>query len=207
MYNAENSEHSKAAFGIFRNKGEVRTARLILNSLGFTNSDIAIMYPPHPGAQDFPQRQRNEIKHGAMIGAVIGGVVLFSAAVILSARMSAIDLSTTSTNNPQFYQLIVLGLSGLLIGVILGAACGALAGIGIPVRAGLRYGDYVDAGGILMSVHVEDANKAHSAQETLEQAGAQDVNLIEEKQGWDLVFTKLIENQKPQQYPINVQHQ
>lgn len=205
MYKVENAGESKAAFGIFRNKSEVRSARLILNSLGFPNSDIAILYPPHPGAQDFPQRQRNEIKHGAMIGAVVGGVLLFAAAVILSARMSAIDLSTASTNNPRFYQLIVLGLLGMVSGAVLGAASGALVGIGIPARAGLRYGDYVDAGGILMSVHVENGDKAIAAQEVLERAGAQDVNLIKEKEGWDLVFTKIIENQKPHLGPINIE--
>ena len=204
MYNAEIMEHSKAAFGIFRRKSEVRTARLVLNSLGFTNSDIAIMYPPHPGPQDFSQHQGNEIKHGAMFGAIIGGVLLFAAAVVLSARMSAIELSSSSPNTPQFYHLIVLGFLGLISGVILGAACGALAGIGIPVRAGLRYGDYVDAGGILMSVHVEDANKAQAAQEILERSGAEDVNLIEEKEGWDLVFTKMTDNQKPQRTLITV---
>lgn len=206
MYRVENMEQSKAAFGIFKNNGEVRTARLILNSLGFTNSDIAILYPPHLGPQDFSQHQRNEVKHGAMIGAAIGGVLLFAAGVFLSARMSAIDLATSSPNNPQFYQLIVLGLVGLISGIILGAACGALAGIGIPERAGNRYGDYVDAGGILMSVHVDDANKAQAAQEILQRAGAQDVNLIQEKAGWDTVFTKIVRNQKPYENPIDVEH-
>lgn len=205
MYNVENSDQNKAAFGVFKKNSEVRTARQILNSLGFTNSDIAILYPPHPGPQDFSQHQRSEVKHGAMIGAAIGGVLLFATAIFLSARMSAIDLGTSSTNTPHFYQLIILGIVALIGGIILGAATGALAGIGIPQRAGNRYGDYVDAGGILMSVHVDDANKAHTAQEVLAQTGAQDIHLIKEKEGWDLVYTKIVHNKKTNSNPIDVE--
>lgn len=184
------TKNDKAVFGIFRNQSEVKFARSMLNARGFQNSEISIMYPNHPGDQDFSQNQRSELKNGAQLGAAIGAVLLFSAAVLFSARRSALDLSTTSTNTPQFYQLIVLCFLGLIIGAILGAACGALVGIGIPEPARNRYRDYVEAGGILMSVHAETENKRTSAQSVFEQSGAQDVNVINEKPCWDLVFSR-----------------
>ena len=194
MYNVETMNNSKAAFGIFRNLGEVRAARSILNSMGFANADIAVLYPPHKGAQDFPQRQQNSVKKGAIIGAAIGGIILFVVSVFLTAQMNSVTSLNSIYSPPRFSELMTLSLVGLFSGLILGAACGALAGAGIPERAGRRYGDYVDAGGILMSVHVDDAEKAHTAQVVLEHSGAQDINLIQEKEGWDMVYSKVVEN-------------
>lgn len=207
MYKVRNTNDNKAAFGIFRNPEEVRSARSILNSMGFTNSDIAVLYPQRKGPQDFPQRQQSSIKKGAIIGAAIGGIILFVVSIFLTAQINSINTLNSIYSPPRISELMTLSLVGLFSGIILGAACGALAGIGIPERAGKRYGDYLDAGGILMSIHVDGAEKAHTAQVVLEHSGAQDINLIQEKEGWDMVYSKVIQNtHHPKQPVMDVEH-
>lgn len=69
-------------------------------------------------------------------------------------------------------------------GAFLGAACGALVGIGTPVDAVQRFGFYLDEGGILVAVDVDglsDELKNH-AHQILEQTNAQDISLLNEEQ-------------------------
>jgi uncharacterized membrane protein len=206
MYNVKMLNDGKATFGIFKNLSEVRSARLILNSLGFANSDIAVLYPSRKGPQDFEQRRQMIIKKGALIGSAVGGVVFFVISIFMTAQMGALGALASINPPPNLWALMTLNVVGLFSGLILGAAAGAMVGMGIPERAARRYGDYVDAGGILMSVHVEDAEKAHAAQAVLERTGAQDVNLLKETDGWNLVYSKVSENQKDQKPSIDLEN-
>ncbi|MDZ4663074.1 MAG: hypothetical protein SGJ18_15790 [Pseudomonadota bacterium] len=185
----KNLEESKAAFGVFRTESEVSLAKDELHARGFTESNIAILYPPHRGPQDFPQRQRSLILTGALVGAAIGGPLLMVVSMLVS--MGAIPVMALQ-NLAVFPNQMLLVLGGLISGVVLGAASGALVGIGTPESAGKRYGDYVDSGGILMSVHVSSADEARQAKNVLDSSGAQDVTLLGENQGWETVYSKLL---------------
>lgn len=183
MNHQHTTDGSKAAFGIFRRRSEVSAAKAALSANGFSRSDISVLYPSHPGAKDFPSRQKSTVRTGAMMGAAIGGLIFFLIGVAVSLRNPIISESLLG-------QMLFV-IAGFIGGAIFGAAAGALVGIGTPQRAELRYGDYVDAGGILMSVHVDNAEQADKAQKTLEQTGAQDINLISEGQGWETVYGKI----------------
>ena len=185
MENKHMLDGSQAAFGIFRKKSEVSAAKVALSEKGFSSGDISILYPSHPGAKDFSSRQKSTVRTGAIIGAAIGGVLFLIIGFLVSMRaIPLLDLQDAASVPGSFFFMF----SGLVGGAIFGGAAGALIGIGTPQRAELRYGDYVDAGGILMSVHADSPEKASEAQRTLEKSGAQDINLITEGSGWETIY-------------------
>jgi len=188
MITNQRFEDRKATFGIFRRRAEVTAAESALKANGFVDSDIAVLYPPHRGPQDFPQRQRSSVGMGAMIGAGVGGLVFLVIGILVNMR--AVPLPTLQEQAMLPDQLMVV-LALTLGGMILGAGAGALVGIGTPQKASDRYSDYVDSGGILMSVHVDDTTEAHKAKEVLETTGAQDINLLKEGADWKAVYAKV----------------
>jgi hypothetical protein len=185
------NNRDKAVFGIYRGKSEIKVAKSELKSLGFPSADISILYPPHPGAQDFPQRQKSNVGKGALIGAIIGGVTLLViASLVNSDLIPSQDLHAATGVGGS----LLLSIVGILSGIGIGAACGALVGIGTPERAGQRYGDYVGAGGILMSVQVNNGDQEHQVKEVLDRTGAQDISVLKEGQGWDSVYSQILSN-------------
>jgi ethanolamine utilization protein EutP (predicted NTPase) len=52
---------------------------------------------------------------------------------------------------------------------------GALIGFGIPEYEAKKYEGFVTAGGILLSVHTDDAQTASRAKKILERTGAKDI--------------------------------
>jgi hypothetical protein len=154
----------KAAFGIFRRREEVGLARAALEAAGFRKRSISVLYPPHGGPQDFPQAQRTSVRTGAVMGAGIGALVLAIVGMIIGMRLPLASMRFSG----DLMNVGLLVLAFLVAGAVFGAGAGALVGIGTPESSANRYGDYVDSGGILMSVRVENAKQAHEAKETLE---------------------------------------
>lgn len=181
-------EESKAAFGVFRGRNEVSAAQSALVTNGFSRADISVMYPPRRERKDFLQLQKNSIRSGAFIGAAIGALVFLVVFIPMGMQTTYFNVAA---NSMMVSEQVLLVIGGLLGSVIFGAASGALVGIGTPQVASKRYGDYVDLGGILMSVHVNNSLEADRAKQVLEQNGAQDITLLKEGQSWETVYTSL----------------
>lgn len=180
----------KAAFGIFHRREEITTARAALRAAGFRKRAISVLYPPHGGSQDFPQAQRTSVRTGAVMGAGIGSLVLAIVGMIVGMRLPLASMRFSG----DLFNIGLLVFAFLVAGAIIGAGAGALVGIGTPERSADRYGDYVDSGGILMSVRVENAAEATQAKTTLEQSGASDISLLREDVGWEHVYNKVAEH-------------
>jgi uncharacterized membrane protein len=67
-------------------------------------------------------------------------------------------------------------LAGAGVGGAVGGLTGALIGMGIPEYVAKRYEGRVKDGGILLSVHSDDAQWTKKAKEILERTGAEDVS-------------------------------
>ncbi len=180
----------KAVFGVFRRKLEVKAAKRELLALGFNSSEIEIMFPPHRGPQDFQQRQRSLVQVGALIGAGVGGLAFMAFGIVTSLKFMS---DTHVQHSGIFSNLGLVVLLGLIGFIFIGAISGALVGIGTPERAARRYGDYVDAGGILMSVHVEGDEQTKQVKNILDRFDAQDINLLKEDESWKTVYSKLFD--------------
>ena len=64
------------------------------------------------------------------------------------------------------------------MGGTIGGITGALIGMGIPAHEAKRYEVRVKEGGILLSVHSDNADWTKRAKEILERTGAQDISVI-----------------------------
>ena len=71
---------------------------------------------------------------------------------------------------------IMAALAGMGVGSAVGGITGALIGMGIPEHAAKRYEVRVKEGGILLSVHSDNADWTKRAKQTLQRTGAQDIS-------------------------------
>lgn len=173
-------KNKKATFAIFKNRTEIRTAIRSLLKLGFKDRDLAVMQPNF-GAKDFPQVQKNQVLNGAMLGAVIGA---FIAGCLYLFIGPGVDSHAVGVDG-SVMRATMMGFFSLLVGAVAGAACGALVGVGTPDPVGKRYGQYMHAGGILLSVESDNDVQAARAENILMASGGQDVHVANEKSTWD----------------------
>ena len=74
-------------------------------------------------------------------------------------------------------------LTGAAVGGTVGGLTGALVGMGIPEYEAKRYEGRVRRGGVLMSVHADDAEWARKAKVLMSDTGAEDVSTVGEVKG------------------------
>ena len=181
-------DKGKAVFGIFKTEKEVLTAQKAFKTLGFRKDRLSVLYPTKEGPRDFSQRQRTMVKTGAIAGVIVGG----PAFVIFSLVVNTSEVSTLNSQG-AFFNLnpVVFGILCMILGSFVGAGCGALIGAGTPEPITDRYGEYIDDGGILMSINVNDSEDAERAKHVLEKCGAGEISLIDEKQTWENILDKV----------------
>lgn len=167
-----------ATFGIYKNEAEIKIARDALVQSGFSASQISVMYPRKSGPKDFSQVQRNQFKTGAMLGAPIGSILIGIFGVTMAVDITP-TLGVLTYLSPGW--IIFFSVIG---GALVGAVAGALIGAGTPVPAGQRYGEYMNIGGILLSVHISNDEESQRANKILQETNASDVNDVAESASW-----------------------
>ena len=113
------------AFALYLNRKEAEMAVNALERNGFSHSDISMLAPQKSGHHDFVYHQPPSLLQGALLGALVGLVLLGSMGFLFGSRevtMNAPGLGPEST--------LMTTLVFSMMGVILGAACGVLVGIG-----------------------------------------------------------------------------
>jgi len=171
-----------AAFAVFKEREEVDRAFIELKAEGFRPEEVSVVLPEHDGARDFAASDHmTRIKQGALTGGGTGLIVGLGLGLL--AGYNLLPLVIIAPFNPMMGALLVG-----FFGMILGAASGALVGIGTPADPTERYAAYLDDGGILVSVHVEDAKRARRVMEILERNNGTDISEINEDEAWRGVF-------------------
>jgi hypothetical protein len=173
-----------ATFAIYRDQREIKVALHTLLKMGFNNSAVLALQSKRGGPKDFAQVQKSQFRSGALIGALIGSI-LFGGFFMFATE----DLGT---------QRMLLTLFGIFIGGLFGAAAGTLVGIGTPAPAAQRYGQYLQSGGILLSVNSNSPEQVAQAQWILAETGGQDIQLINEFETWDKANLERIDLEKLQ---------
>ena len=174
-------KNKKATFAIYKNRYEIRTAIRSLLKLGFKDRDLAVLQPVQNGPRDFPQVQKNQILNGAVFGAVLGAFIGGCLYLFVGPGLDSHAVSVSSSVVGQGMTAFV----AIMLGAIAGAACGTLVGIGTPKPVGQRYGQYMHAGGILLSVESESPEEAARAESILLATGGQDVHVADENSTWN----------------------
>jgi len=161
-----------AAFGIYRNQGEVEYAVDLLRAEGFRNTDISVLFSENQGTKDFAVEKNTKAPEGtatgATTGAVVGGTLGWLAGI---GALAVPGVGPLIAAGP-----VVAALTGVGVGGAIGGVAGALVGMGIPEYEAKRYEGRVKAGGILLSVHCDNSDWTKRAKLILENSGAQDVS-------------------------------
>lgn len=161
-----------AVFGIFPDTTRVESAIVELRDAGYRNTDISILLPENVGSKDFGVAKTTKAPEGATTGAgsgaVIGGTLGWLAGI---GAIAIPGIGPFIAAGP-----IVAALAGIGAGGVVGGLAGALVGFGIPEYEAKRYQGLVEKGGILLSVHCDDANWTAKAKDILKGTGAEDIS-------------------------------
>jgi len=160
-----------AVFGIYPDQLTAEDAVETLKDAGFRNTDISVLFPDNQGTKDFAHEKQTKAPEGAVAGGASGAVI--GGALGWLAGIGALAI-------PGIGPFIAAGpimgmLGGIGVGGTVGGLTGALVGAGIPEYEAKRYEGRIRRGGILMSVHCDDADWIKRAKNILEQTGAEDI--------------------------------
>lgn len=160
-----------AVFGIYRSKQDVEEAVDALRTADFRNTDISVLFSENAGTKDFAHEKHTKIPEGSTAGAGAGAVIGGALGWLTGIGALAIPgIGPFIAAGP-----IVSLLAGIGAGGVIGGIAGALVGMGIPEYEAKRYEGRIKEGGILLSVHCDDADWKKRAMGILKQTGAQDI--------------------------------
>jgi hypothetical protein len=165
------ANRNTAVFGIYPDQLSAEDAVDTLKDAGFRNTDISVLFPDNQGSKDFAHEKATKAPEGAVTGGASGAVI--GGALGWLAGIGALAI-------PGIGPFIAAGpimgmLGGIGIGSTVGGLTGALIGLGIPEYEAKRYEVRIRRGGLLLSVHCDDANWTKRAKNILEQTGAEDI--------------------------------
>jgi hypothetical protein len=170
---------STAVFGIFVDRAGVDRAAARLKAEGFNNSDISVLFPDKEGTKEFAHEKNTKAPEGAATGAGTGALLGGTLGWLVGIGALAIPgVGPFIAAGP-----IMAALAGAGVGGAMGGITGALVGMGIPEYEAKRYEGMVKEGGILMSIHSENAEWTKKGKKVLEQSGARDISSTGEASG------------------------
>src|SRR5438045_8571950 len=162
---------NRAVFGIYNTQESVENAVSMMRDERFSNSDVAILLPESVVTRDLKTVKATKapegMSAGAGSGAVVGGVLGWLVGI---GSLAIPGVGPFIAAGP-----IVAALAGVGVGGAVGGIAGALIGLGIPEYEAKRYEGRVRSGGILLSVHSDNADWTKKAKVVLDRTGAQDV--------------------------------
>jgi hypothetical protein len=161
-----------SVFGLYSTEEAVADGVEQLRLAGFRNTDVSVLFCENSGNKDLAHKKSTKAPEGAAAGAGSGAVV--GGALGWLAGIGALVV-------PGLGPFIAAGpimgiLGGIGVGGTIGGLTGALIGSGMPEYEAKRYEGRIRRGGILLSVHCDDANREKQAKRILENSGAQDVS-------------------------------
>lgn len=161
-----------SVFGIYPAYASVESGVEGLRMGGFISSDISVLFPEGTGTRDFAVERGTKAPEGATrgagTGAVVGGALGWLAGI---GTLAIPGIGPLIAAGP-----LVAALAGVGVGGTVGGITGALIGMGIPEYEAKRYEGRVRNGGILLSVHCENAEMKKLAKNILERTGAKDIS-------------------------------
>jgi hypothetical protein len=160
-----------AVFAIYPSLTSVEIGIDELKSTGFRKTDISVLFPESAGTRDLEHEKSTKAPEGASTGAgtglVLGGALGW---LIGIGALAAPGIGPFIAAGP-----IMAALAGAGVGGAVGSIAGALIGMGIPEYEAKSYQGQVENGGILLSVHSDNAEWTRRAKEILKSTGAQDI--------------------------------
>ncbi len=166
------SNKNIAVFGIYATVDSVQDAVGILRMKGFRSTDISVLIPENEGSKDLATEKSTKAPEAAVAGAGSGALVGGALGWLVSiGAVSIPGVGAFIAAGP-----IIATLAGIGAGAAVGGIAGGLIGLEMPEYEAKRYEGRVRKGGILVSVHCDNAVWTKSAKKVLEQTGAEDIS-------------------------------
>jgi hypothetical protein len=161
-----------SVYGIYPSTLDAAAAVDQLRAAGFRNTDVSVLYAENSGNKDLAHEKNTKAPEGAATGATSGAVLGGALGWLAGIGLLAIPgLGPFVAAGP------IMGfLSGVGVGGAVGGLAGGLIGAGMPEYEAKRFEGRIRKGGVLLSVHCDDAPYVRRAREVLENTGAQDVS-------------------------------
>ena len=142
-----------------------------LQSAGFLNRDISVLFPDQQGTKDFAHEHNTKAPEGAVAGVGAGGVVGGTLGLLAGIGALAIPgLGPFIAAGP-----LMAALSGVAAGAAVGGIAGALVGMGIPEVEAKRYEGKLRRGNILIAVSTDNADQQKEVEQIYKTAQVDDV--------------------------------
>jgi len=167
------SARNTAVFGLYPDEAELAEGIEELTHKGFRTTDFSILLPENLGSKDIGHEKHSKAPEGAVAGGVAGliagGVVAYLMQTgLITFQSPVVDVMTTA--HPVLAVLAGAGAFGFLFALI-----GALLGSFQPEYEAKRYEGRIRSGGVLLSVHCDNADWRNRAKETLRDTGAKGI--------------------------------
>ena len=168
-----------AVFGIYPSRLEMDEAVDRLRRAGFRGTDISALMQDNHGTKDFAHEKNTKTPEGLSVGAIAGVIVGGVLGWLLGiGSLSIPRLVAFTAAGPVVGALAGAGALGIVFGII-----GALVGVGIPEYEARRYEGRIRHGGVLVSVHCDNAEWVRKAKDVMEHAGGLQIGAEAEKMG------------------------
>src|ERR1700675_4888895 len=132
-----------------------------LQTVGFANDDISVLFPDTRGSRDLGHEKHSKAPEGVTTGASTGGILGGALGWLAGIGTLAIPgVGPFIAAGP-----ILAALSGAAIGGTVGGVTGALVGLGIPELEAKRYEGKIKDGNILISVHTDSSEEITRAKD------------------------------------------
>jgi hypothetical protein len=135
---------------------------------GFRAADISVLFPDNTGSKDLAHQKSTKAPEGAVAGmsagALLGGALGWLAGI---GALAIPELGPLVTAGPILGALAGAGAVGTV-----GGLAGAIVGFTVPEYEAKRYEGRLKKGGILLSVHCDDADWTKRAKRVLKSTGA-----------------------------------
>ena len=171
--------NDQAVFAIFRNDAEIQQALRGLEEAGLETERVSVLRPDSARPLRSEYDHHTDVVEGALVGAILGTISGIFVGLFLRDTSFIVHLGA----NPVLITLI-FGLAGL----VLGAASGALVGIGTPEQLSKRYAKSLQEGHVLISFPVVTEDEAKRALAVFERYGGAEPALEEKTRILDEVF-------------------
>src|SRR3954449_7822816 len=146
---------NQAVYGIANTPQQANAIVERLQSTGFLNDDISVLFPDKQGTRDFAHEKNTKAPEGAATGAGTGGVLGGTLGWLAGIGALAIPgVGPFIAAGP-----IMAALSGAAVGAAAGGLTGTLVGMGIPEYEAKRYQSRLKEGRVLISVHSENGDQ------------------------------------------------
>lgn len=167
------SGKNTAVFGLYPDETELVEGIEQLKEAGFRMADLSMLLPENLGSKDIGHEKHTKAPEGAVAGGIAGAVIGGAFGWLAAAGTIMPPIAGAET-------LAVAILAGMGALGALGAIIGAFLGACSPEYEAKRYEGRMRSGGVLLSVHCDNAHWRIRAKKLLHDTGARGIASISE---------------------------